>query len=184
MASLGDLQPPIALGALDGRYRGAVAPLVDHLSEAALNRERVRVEVEWLIHLTDTRGVPGVRTLTDAEKLALRDVVRTFDGACVAELAEIERETLHDVKAVEYFLKRRTDGTSMADVAELIHLFCTSEDINNLAYALMVRDAVRGVWLPAAACNSRRCPRSAASTRSKSPNDLLSNLLATWADPS
>ncbi|MFZ0158794.1 MAG: adenylosuccinate lyase [Kineosporiaceae bacterium] len=138
------------LGPLDGRYRAAVAPLAEHLSEAALNRERVRVEVEWLIHLTDTHAVPGVRPLTDAEKQALRDVVRSFDGSCVEELATIERETRHDVKAVEYFLKRRTDGTSMADVAELIHLFCTSEDINNLAYALMVHDAVRGVWLPAA----------------------------------
>jgi adenylosuccinate lyase len=139
------------LGPLDGRYRAAVAPLAEHLSEAALNRERVRVEVEWLIHLTDAHAVPGARTLTDAEKQALRDVVRRFDGSCVEELATIEQETLHDVKAVEYFLKGRTDGTSMADVAELIHLFCTSEDINNLAYALMVRDAVRGVWLPAAA---------------------------------
>ncbi len=138
------------LGPLDGRYRAAVAPLAEHLSEAALNRERVRVEVEWLIHLTDTRAVPGVRSLTDAEKQTLRDVVLSFDAAAVAELAEIERETLHDVKAVEYFLKRRADGTSMADVAELIHLFCTSEDINNLAYALTVRDAVHGVWLPAA----------------------------------
>ena len=57
MPSLGDVDPPIALGALDGRYRSSVAPLVDHLSEAALNRERVRVEVEWLIHLTSYAAV-------------------------------------------------------------------------------------------------------------------------------
>ncbi|MBK7621972.1 MAG: adenylosuccinate lyase [Kineosporiaceae bacterium] len=125
-------------------------PLVEHLSEAALNRARVQVEVEWLIHLATTGAVPGMRLLTTAEQAELRDVVRAFDGAAVAELAEIERETLHDVKAVEYYLKRRTDGTSLADVAEHIHLFCTSEDINNLAYALMVRGAVQGVWLPAA----------------------------------
>ena len=68
MASLANASPPIALGALDGRYRAAVAPLVDHLSEAALNRERVRVEVEWLIHLTGTGVVPGVRSLTDDEQ--------------------------------------------------------------------------------------------------------------------
>lgn len=127
-----------------------MAPLAEHLSEAALNRQRVHVEVEWLIHLSTTAAVPGMRRLTEGEQATLRDVVRGFDTAAVAELAQIERETQHDVKAVEYFLKRRTDGTSLADVAEHIHLFCTSEDINNLAYALMVRGGVQQVWLPAA----------------------------------
>lgn len=61
MHNLADTQPAIALGALDGRYRGAVAPLVDHLSEAALNRMRVHVEVEWLIHLTDAGILDGAR---------------------------------------------------------------------------------------------------------------------------
>ena len=72
MQSLAAATPPIALGALDGRYRTAVAPLVDHLSEAALNRERVRVEVEWFIHLTSHAVVPGVRSLTETERVALR----------------------------------------------------------------------------------------------------------------
>ncbi len=139
------------LGPLDGRYRSVVAPLADHLSEAALNRERVEVEIEWLIHLSRSGAVPRMRRLTDAEQARLRAIVTGFGPADVAELAAIERETLHDVKAVEYYLKRRTDGSSMADVAELIHLFCTSEDINNLAYARMVRGAVRQVWHPAAA---------------------------------
>ena len=129
------LPPDAPLGPLDGRYRASVAPLAEHLSEAALNRARVQVEVEWLIHLATTGAVPGMRPLSAAEQARLRDVVRGFDGAAVTELAEIERETLHDVKAVEYYLKRPTDGTSLADVAEHIHLFCTSEDINNLAYA-------------------------------------------------
>src|SRR5690349_153850 len=84
---------------------GALAPLVDHLSEPALNRERVRVEVEWLVFLTDNGVVPGVRALTDDEKAALRAVVDDFGAAEIAEMAEIERETQHDVKAVEYFLK-------------------------------------------------------------------------------
>jgi adenylosuccinate lyase len=140
----------IALGPLDGRYRAAVAPLVEHLSEAALNRERVHVEVEWLIHLTDHEVVPGARRLTGEEKQRLRDVVRHFGPDDVAELAEIERVTVHDVKAVEYYLKRRMTGTSLDDVTELVHFCCTSEDVNNLAYALMVRGAVTEVWLPAA----------------------------------
>jgi adenylosuccinate lyase len=140
----------VPLGPLDGRYRGAVAPLTEHLSEAALNRERVRVEVEWLIHLSATGAVPAARPLSDAEVNRLRAIPAGFGADDVRELAEIERVTLHDVKAVEYYLKERVEGTSLADVEELIHLFCTSEDINNLAYALMVRGAVRQVWLPAA----------------------------------
>jgi adenylosuccinate lyase len=68
MALLADADPPIALGALDGRYRPTVAPLIDHLSEPALNCARLHVEVEWLIHLTDHEVVPGVRTLSDDEK--------------------------------------------------------------------------------------------------------------------
>ena len=128
-ASLGDLQPPIALGALDGRYRGAVAPLVDHLSEAALNRERVRVEVEWLIHLTSGAVLPGVRALTGTEQDALRRIVADFGAAEIAALAEIERVTVHDVKAVEYFLKQRlaaiTPDPADAGLCELIHFACT-----------------------------------------------------------
>ena len=80
MASLADAQPPIALGALDGRYRAAVAPLVDHLSEAALNRERVRVEVEWLIHQTSRRD-PGRTQAERLEVAALRGIVESF-GRC------------------------------------------------------------------------------------------------------
>ena len=157
MRSLADTQPAIALGALDGRYRGAVASLVDHLSEAALNRMRVHVEVEWLIHLTDAGILDGVRALDDGEKEALRDVVEQFDGDDIAELAEIERETVHDVKAVEYYLKRRLTqivadaGHDDAEqLSELIHFCCTSEDINNLSYALMVQRATQQVWLPKA----------------------------------
>ncbi|GEL96036.1 adenylosuccinate lyase [Cellulomonas composti] len=156
-ARLADVTPPIALGPLDGRYRAAVAPLVDHLSEAALNRERVHVEVEWLIHLTTNAVVPGAPTLSAAEQAYLRDVVATFGADEVAELAEIERVTVHDVKAVEYFLKRRLEAapgvlgeTVLPAVSELVHFACTSEDVNNLSYALMVRGAVNDVWLPAA----------------------------------
>jgi adenylosuccinate lyase len=156
MASFADAFPPISLGALDGRYRTAIAPLVDHLSEAALNRERVRVEVEWLIYLTTNEIVPGVRSLTAEERAQLRVVVESFGPDDVAELAEIESETAHDVKAVEYFLKRRLltiagePAAGLTGMSELIHFACTSEDINNLSYALMVKGAVEEVWLPRA----------------------------------
>jgi len=159
MVSLADASPPIALGSLDGRYRATVAPLVDHLSEAALNRERVRVEVTWLIHLTTSGTVPNVRALTGDEQAHLLGVVEDFGPDDIAELAELERETVHDVKAVEYYLKRRlaafgakgeTGPSSTAPISELIHFACTSEDINNLSYALMIQGAVEQVWLPSA----------------------------------
>ncbi|PFG34974.1 adenylosuccinate lyase [Sanguibacter antarcticus] len=161
-ASLADVTPHIALGPLDGRYRSTVAPLVDHLSEAALNRERLHVEVEWLIALTDGTPegpvVPGAPRLSDADKTYLRTVVDDFGAVGIAEMAEIERETVHDVKAVEYFLKRRLAAapgmvgadTVLPGVGELVHFACTSEDVNNLSYALMVQGAVQDVWLPAA----------------------------------
>jgi adenylosuccinate lyase len=156
MVSLADASPSIALGALDGRYRKTVAPLVDHLSEAALNRQRIRVEVEWLIHLTTGQIVPNVRALTADEQTRLLAIVDDFGPADIAELAELERETVHDVKAIEYFVKARLtalggqDATGLAGVSELIHFACTSEDINNLSYALMIKGAVEQVWLPRA----------------------------------
>jgi adenylosuccinate lyase len=148
--TLASLEPAIALGPLDGRYRGAVAPLVDHLSEPALNRMRLHVEVEWFIHLCETGAVPGVRPLTADETALLRGIPAGFDAAGIAEHAEIEKVTVHDVKAVEYYIKRRIEGTSLEPLSELVHFACTSEDINNLSYALMVKGAVEDVWLPAA----------------------------------
>lgn len=125
------------LSPLDGRYASYVAPLVDYLSEDALNRARVTVEVEWLLHLVDSGVLPG--EFTDAERAELRNLDVDID-----ELAEIEAETRHDVKAVEYYLRKRVK------YPDIVHIYCTSEDINNLAYALTVRDAVENVWLPAA----------------------------------
>ncbi|WP_127841217.1 adenylosuccinate lyase [Actinomyces wuliandei] len=164
VVDLSALTPPIALGPLDGRYRAVAAPLTNHLSEAALNRARLRVEVEWLIHLTDHRVLPGAPVLSQSEKAYLRGVVGSFAAAQVAELAQIEAETRHDVKAVEYLLRNRleaaadapdlasADGgpTVLPGLGEIVHILCTSEDVNNLSYALTVRDAVTQVWLPAA----------------------------------
>ena len=147
---LAHISPPIALGPLDGRYRRTVAPLVDYLSEPALNRYRLHVEVEWFIHLCATNSVPGTRQLTADEVALLRAIPADFGADSIAEHADIERETIHDVKAIEYYIKRRLAGTSLADLSELTHFACTSEDINNLSYALMVKGAVTEVWLPAA----------------------------------
>src|SRR5690625_7700376 len=104
---LADAQPPIALGPLDGRYRQVAAPLVDHLSEAALNRARVHVEGEWLIHLPNTGALPGAPTLSDADVAYLRSIARDFGPGEIAELGDIEAETRHDGKAGEEVIQRR-----------------------------------------------------------------------------
>lgn len=140
----------IALGALDGRYRAAVEPLVEHLSEAALNRNRMHVEVEWFIHLCEKSVLPGLAPLAEEQKAGLRAIVTDFGPEEVTELAEIEKVTVHDVKAVEYFIGRRLEALGLGDKTALVHFACTSEDINNLAYAVGVRDAVEQVWLPSA----------------------------------
>ena len=147
--SFADITPPIALTPLDGRYRAQTAPLVDHLSEAALNRSRLVVETEWMIHLLDGGVIPGLRALTEDERALLRAIPEDFGADGIAEHAEIERETVHDVKAIEYYIKRRLQGTTLEPLAEVVHIYCTSEDVNNLSYALMVKGAVEQVWLPA-----------------------------------
>ncbi len=147
--SFADISPQIALTPLDGRYRAQTAPLVDHLSEAALNRSRLVVETEWMIHLLDAEVIPGLRTLTEQERTLLRAIPEDFGAEGIAEHGEIERETVHDVKAIEYYIKRRLAGTSLEELAEVVHIYCTSEDINNLSYALMVKGAIEQVWLPA-----------------------------------
>jgi adenylosuccinate lyase len=121
---------------LDGRYASKVALLRDHVSEWALMRRRVQVEVEWLLVLAPHLDPAPLRALHEG-----------FSDEDAEAIKAIEGRTNHDVKAVEYFLRDRVDE----DVRELLHFGLTSEDVNNLAYALMLRDAIGEVWRPAAA---------------------------------
>ena len=148
--TLADLDPAIALGPLDGRYRGDATPLVDYLSEAALNRNRIHVEVEWFIHLLESNVFEGVRELHDDEKRQLRGLVETFDHSTISQLAAFEAVTVHDVKAVEYLIKESLSQIGADDLSELVHFCCTSEDINNLSYAVGLKGAIEDVWLPRA----------------------------------
>ena len=163
--NLSRITPVIPLNPLDGRYRRQTADLVDYLSEPALNRERMRVEVEWMIMLANGyQGngqhpvLPGVEPLTEAEQAYLRAIPEDFDADGIAELAGIEAQTHHDVKAVEYYIDRRLEASATAlgpesqlpRLTALVHFACTSEDINNLAYALCIRGGVEQVWLPKA----------------------------------
>ena len=163
--NLSRITPVIPLNPLDGRYRRQTADLVDYLSEPALNRERMRVEVEWMIMLANGyQGngqhpvLPGVKPLTEAEQAYLRAVPEDFDADGITELAGIEAQTHHDVKAVEYFIDRRLEAAATAlgpesqlpRLTPLVHFACTSEDINNLSYARCIRGGVEQVWLPKA----------------------------------
>ncbi|HWH97533.1 MAG TPA: adenylosuccinate lyase [Pseudolysinimonas sp.] len=139
--------PPQPLSPLDGRYRAVVEELGEHLSEAGLNRARVRVEIEWLIFLTDNEMF-GSTPLEAEEVRELRHFAAEFGAAEIDELGVLEATTRHDVKAVEYLVRRRLSDLGLNHVAELVHFACTSEDVNNLSYALTVRAAVTGVWLP------------------------------------
>ncbi|KAB1644572.1 adenylosuccinate lyase [Pseudoclavibacter sp. CFCC 14310] len=141
-----DHQP---LSPLDGRYQKAVSGLGEYLSEAGLNRARVHIEVEWLIFLTEN-GLFGTSPLTADQKAGLRALVTDFDQNSIDELAKLEAVKKHDVKSVEVFIRQHLPALGLADRAELVHIACTSEDINNLSYAVIVRDAVREVWLPKA----------------------------------
>ena len=137
------------LSPLDGRYQAQVAALGEHLSEAGLNRARIEVEVEWLIHLTNA-SLFGSHPLTAEQARQLRAIVTDFSDADIATLAQREAVTRHDVKAVEYFVRDKLAELGLTEIAELTHFACTSEDINNLAYAITIRTAVRDVWMPRA----------------------------------
>jgi len=139
--------PPQPLSPLDGRYRAAVAPLGDHLSEAGLNRARVHVEVEWLLLLAE-RGTFGVAPIEEGQVAELRAWAAGFGQAEIDWLAAKEAVTRHDVKAVEYLVREELSRLGLDRVAELVHFACTSEDVNNLSYAITIRDAVQEVWLP------------------------------------
>ena len=138
------------LSPLDGRYQSAVAELGLHLSEAGLNRARINVEIEWLIQLANRNLLKNNAPLDLTEIERLRAVVSNFSDDDVAKLAATEAVTKHDVKAVEYFVRDKLAEIGRADLSELTHFACTSEDINNLSYAITVRDSIKQVWLPRA----------------------------------
>ncbi len=138
-----------ALSPLDGRYGPQTAALRPYFSEFGLIRARVQVEVEWLIHLASEEGIEEISQFNEADIRFLRHLVTEFSLDDAKGVKEIEAVTQHDVKAVEYFLKQKTsERSSIAAVSEFFHFACTSEDINNLAYALMLKNVRNDVLLP------------------------------------
>lgn len=142
--------PLLALSPLDGRYNSKCSELAPYFSEYGLMRFRVLVEVQWLQDLANHPGITDLNSISSNGKSILDNLVADFSIADAERIKEIEATTNHDVKAVEYFIKEKLQGNKeLAEHLEFVHFACTSEDINNLAYALMLRDGRDQVMLPA-----------------------------------
>jgi len=138
-----------ALSPLDGRYAAKADALRPIFSEYGLIRCRVQVEIEWLLALAAHPGIGELPPFAAATHKALKKIAHDFSVEDAARIKQIEATTNHDVKAVEYFIKERIGNTTeLAQAKEFVHFACTSEDINNLSYALMLRDARDTVLLP------------------------------------
>jgi adenylosuccinate lyase len=141
--------PLAALSPLDGRYARTLDPLRAYFSEQALIRYRVRIELAWLEALASERAIKELKPFAPKTKSALQKVLEAFSEGDAEKIKGIEAETNHDVKAIEYWLKGKLGEDAQAQRSlEFIHFACTSEDINNLAYALMLREAREQVMLP------------------------------------
>ena len=138
-----------ALSPLDGRYASKVASLRPIFSEFGLMHRRVQVEIEWLLALAAEPGIVELPAFDASQIAALKAIAEGFSEADGQRIKAIEATTNHDVKAVEYFIKEQIGAdASLAQAKEFVHFACTSEDINNLSYALMLRDARQHVLLP------------------------------------
>jgi adenylosuccinate lyase len=139
-----------ALSPLDGRYAPKVENLRQHFSEYGLIHNRVRVEIGWLMALAESPGIPECPTFSATTVAELKSVMADFSVTDAQAIKDIEARTNHDVKAMEYWLKQRLAANAeVMRVSEFIHFGCTSEDINNVSHALMLKDAVGNCYLPA-----------------------------------
>ncbi len=144
------VSPLSALSPLDGRYADALTPLRRFFSEEALHRARVEVEIRYFLALGKEAGVKELPPLSQKQEAMLMNIVRNFDAAEAEAVKAIEKTTRHDVKAVEYYLKEKVARVpGLKKRVEFIHFALTSEDVNNLSYGILVRDALKEVILPA-----------------------------------
>ena len=130
----------LAISPIDGRYSNKCSELQEIFSEFGLIKRRVLVECTWLEALCDDKRIKECKALSAKEQAALRKIAAEFSLKDAQRIKDIEKTTNHDVKAVEYFLKEKVKRTSLNSRTEFIHFGCTSEDINNMSHALMLRD--------------------------------------------
>ena len=144
-----DLTTLTAISPIDGRYRNKAIGLANSFSELALIKYRLIVEVRWFQHLSNVTELKELPCLKESDHDFLNTLIENFSEQSGAEVKSIELKTNHDVKAVEYYLKEKiSDIATLSPFREFIHFACTSEDINNLAYALMLKDGISHVIEP------------------------------------
>jgi len=143
MADFNNISP------LDDRYRKDVKELAPFFSEMGLMKYRIKIEVEYLIALSHEKGVNNVAPFSNTRQGKLRSLYQNFSSRDFLSIKKIESETQHDVKSVEYFIRRKLSAIGMGKYQEWVHFALTSEDVNNLSYALMWQDAATQVYLPA-----------------------------------
>lgn len=144
-----ELHALTAISPLDGRYANKTMELRAFVSEYGLHRYRVQVEITWLLMLSQQKKIKEVPALSADAREYLQELATGFNIDDAARIKEIEKTTNHDVKAVEYFLKEKfSEMNELAKISEFVHFACTSEDINNLAYALMLKEVREKILLP------------------------------------
>jgi adenylosuccinate lyase len=141
-------QALMAVGPIDGRYRSRTRALSDYFSECALIRYRVRVEIEWYLALAANPAIDAVPAIDNEAAGRLRALYERFSIDDARRVKTLEAETNHDVKALEYFLKEKIEALGLGLPLEMVHFACTSEDISNLAYALIMKEFAERTLLP------------------------------------
>lgn len=138
-----------SISPLDGRYHDKVSALSPIFSEHALIKFRVMVEIRWLEMLAESNKIPALPPFDEDAKKILANIIQRFSESDAALVKEIESKTNHDVKAIEYFIKKSIgDNEKLASIIEFVHFGCTSEDINNLSYGLMLKQAHEECIMP------------------------------------
>ncbi|WP_395376619.1 adenylosuccinate lyase [Marinicella sp. W31] len=138
-----------AVSSVDGRYRKATEKLAEHLSEYGLIKNRIQVEIQWLMALSRCQELTEVPAFDDATTAFLNALAENTDAAAAERVKNIEKTTNHDVKAVEYYIKEEfKKSPQLSEISEFVHFACTSEDINNTSYALMLKNTRDALLLP------------------------------------
>ena len=133
----------LSISPLDGRYSKYCKEIANSFSEFGLIKKRLEIEISWFIFISDIKRVSELPKLSSKNRTFLKNILSDFNLTEAKKIKKIEDTTKHDVKAVEYYLKSKIEGNSQLKIyKEFLHIFCTSEDINNLAYALMIREGV------------------------------------------
>lgn len=132
----------MAISPLDGRYSKSTQGLREYFSEYALFKYRIKVEVEWLKFLFENEIIKNHQEITALDMVHLDDIYLKFDLEGAKRVKDIEKVTNHDVKAIEYYIKEKLDSVAvLSQLKEYVHFCCTSEDINNLAYSLILKES-------------------------------------------